>query len=141
MKARARIRVYRPGIDKPLCNYLNTCHYCHTTSPFQPWEPMVLSLPPSWPHDHVAVDYFDYVGKSYLVYVYRFSGNLHIFHFLPGKADAHPLILSCRSLFLQYVAPRELASDGGPSLAPKDFHDFLNHWGIHHQLSSTYYLQ
>jgi len=105
MKARARLSVYWPGLDKCLRNRLDTCHYCRVHASSLPREPLTLAPPPSWPYDHVAVDYFDHTGKSYLVYVDRYSGNLHVFHYPPGRSDARHLISSCRSIFLQYGAP------------------------------------
>ncbi|XP_069972259.1 uncharacterized protein [Penaeus vannamei] len=68
MKARARLSVYWPGLDKSLRNRLDTCHYCRVHAPSLPREPLTLAPPPSWRYDHVAVDYFDHAGKSYLVY-------------------------------------------------------------------------
>ena len=141
MKARARQSVYWPGLDKALRNRLDTCHYCRLHAPSHPKEPLILSEPPKWPYDNVAVDYFDYKGQQYLVFVDRFSGNLHLFHFPRGHADAKGLISACRSLFLHYGAPRELASDGGPTFTSQAFRDFLRNWGISHRLSSPYYPQ
>jgi len=127
MKARARLSVYWPGLDKSLRNYLDTCHYCRIHAPSQPREPLLLAPSPSWPYDQVAVDYFDFAGKCYLVFVDRFSSNIHIFHFPPGRSTARHLISSCRSIFLQYGAPRELASDGGRQFVSQEFQDFLAH--------------
>jgi len=39
------------------------------------------------------------------------------------------------------VPPRELASDGGPTLISKEFRDFLATWGVTHRLSSACYAQ
>ena len=99
MKARTRLSFYWSGLDKSLRNYLNTRHYCRIHAPSQPREPLLLVPAPSWSYVQVAVDYFDSAVKSYLVFVYRFSGNIHIFHFPPGRSTARHLISSCRSIF------------------------------------------
>lgn len=93
MKARARLSVYWPGLDKSFRNRLDTSHYCRVHVPSLQRQPLTLAPPPPWLYDHVAVYYFDHAGKSYLVYVNRYSGN-------PGRSDARHLILSCRSIFL-----------------------------------------
>ena len=141
MRARARISVYWPGMDKSLRNYLDTCHYCRLHAPSQPREPYTPAAPSAWPYECVVADHFDVKGKSYLVIADRYSGNMHIFRCPSGKPSAQHLVSTSRDLFNQYGVPREFASDGGTSFTSHEFQSFLNYWGIKHRLSSAYFPQ
>jgi hypothetical protein len=40
-----------------------------------------------------------------------------------------------------FGVPEELSSDGGPEFRAAATEDFLQRWGVHHHLSSTYFAQ
>ena len=42
---------------------------------------------------------------------------------------------------MDYGVPARLRSDGGPQFTSKEFKDFMNNWGVDHQLSSPHYPQ
>lgn len=141
MRARAHLSVYWLGLHKSLRIYLETCQYYRVHAASLPREPLILA---HLHHGHMNMwqwQYFNHAGKSYPVYIDKYSSNLHVFHYPPGRSDAWYLITSCRSIFLHYGASRELASGGGLTLISKEFRDFLVCCGVTHCLSSAYYAQ
>ena len=141
MKSRARISVYWPGMNKSLRNYLETCHYCRIHLPSQVKEPYIETSQSQWPYDKIVADYFDRKGKAYLAVADRFSGNIHVFRCPSGNPCTSHLITVFRELFQQYGVPQELATDGGSTFTSHEFQKFLQNWGVHHRLSSSFYPQ
>ena len=141
MQARASKSIYWPGIHNHIKIHRDNCKNCSYNAPSQPKEPLVLSPQPEWPFQQVCGDYFDEQGHSYLAIADRFSGWLCLCHFRHGSATSHNLIANCRSLFMNYGAPEEFSSDGGPQFTSSSFETFLKTWGVKHCISSVGYPQ
>ena len=114
MQARANKSIYWPGIHNHIKIKRENCKNCSYYAPSQPKEPLILTPQPEWPFQQICGDYFDYQGHAYLAITDRFSGWLCLYHFRHGSATSQNLIASCRNLFMNYGAPEDFISDGGP---------------------------
>ncbi|XP_066978839.1 uncharacterized protein [Macrobrachium rosenbergii] len=72
-KCRARQTVFWPGIDLDITNTIATCGLCQVLHPSQQQEPLHNDDQPSRPFESVSADFFQVVGKSFLVVTDRLS--------------------------------------------------------------------
>ena len=137
MKARAGVSCFWPGIAGAITDIRNRCKTCNTIAPSQASEPPHTAEPPQFPFEQVAADYFELGGATYVALADRYSGWLVIAHFPKGTATASSLVSCLRSWFMTFGAPKEIASDGGPTFTSATTQEFLKNWGIKHRLSSV----
>ena len=76
MSNRANSSLYWPGMHKDIRNTRWNCMKCNEVAPSYSKEPLKPTLIPQYPFQHVALDYMEYAGHSYLVYVDRYSGRV-----------------------------------------------------------------
>lgn len=139
-KRRARQVVYWPGIDNDVSNAVKACPECQLYLPKQQKEPIIQLPTPTRVFEVVSADFFEYAGRTYLVYADRLSGWPWVCH-MGRSASAHQLTTSLRQAFSATGVPVLLLSDGGPQFTAKKTQDFLTKWGVKHQLSSPHYPQ
>ena len=139
-KRRARQVVYWPGIDRDISNTVKSCPECQRYMPKQQKEPIIQMPAPTRVFEVVSADFFEYGGRTYLVYVDRMSGWPWVSH-MGRSASAHQLVTSLRQAFASTGVPNLLLSDGGPQFTAKKTRDFLSKWEVNHQLSSPHYPQ
>ena len=139
-KRRARQVAYWPGIDNDITNVVKGCQECRLHLPRQQKEPIIQMPLPSRVFEVVSTDFFEYAGRTYLVYTDRLSGWPWVCH-MGRTASAHQLTTSLRQAFAATGVPSLLLSDGGPQFAAKKTRDFLKKWNVKHQLSSPHYPQ
>ena len=72
--ARARNAVYWPGVTRDIEISCKTCQICQRNAPSQHKEPMLYTLPPSYPFQQVVVDLCTVNNAAYLVYACRLTG-------------------------------------------------------------------
>ena len=104
-----------------------------------PLQPAVTPAPlpsPAYPFQMVSTDYFDYVGKAYLLVLDRYSNWQVVVRAKDGSSDE--LIRVLRSYFCMYGVPEELASDGATVYTSTAMQKFLETWRVRHRISSTY---
>ena len=99
MTDRASISVYWPHITADIRNTRYNCHRCNEISPSQPREPLVLTVQPSYPFQHVCMDFFSIQGHHYLSLVDRFSGWPTIVHYGKQTPTTDALLKRCRTTF------------------------------------------
>ena len=58
MLSRISQRVYCPGMDRDIANYVNNCHQCRLNAPPQSQEPLVTLPISHYPFWYVVVDLF-----------------------------------------------------------------------------------
>ena len=141
MQSRASKTIYWPGINNHIKNMRDTCHSCSYNAPSHSKETLILTPLPNWPFQKICGDYFESKRHCYLTIAKRFSGWICIYHFPNGSATSNNLINQCRILFMNYGAPDEFSSDGGPQFTLTAFTEFLQIWGVSHHLSSVSYPQ
>jgi hypothetical protein len=91
----------------------------------------------------IFADYFELVGKNFLVVGDRLSGWPEVIQVGTGTkySGAKGLCRALRQLFATFGVPEEISSDGGPEFVAGESIDFYNRWGISHRLSSAYHPQ
>ena len=141
MRARANQCIYWPGLNLSIKQYKETCIECQRNAPPQQNEPIILTKSPDYPFQQICMDYFFIEERPYFVTADRFSGWPCIYDFKDNHTPRNVLINICRELFINYVVPEEINSDGGPQFTSSSFQIFMKNWGIKHRLSSAYYPQ
>lgn len=101
MLRRARQTVYWPGMEADLRHHRASCTNCEEHAPSQPAEPLVMTPPPDYPFQKVALDFFQLNGQTYLVYADRLSGWLEILHF-PSGTTSSAVITRLLSIFIRW---------------------------------------
>ena len=143
MEQRARAIVYWPGMTQDIREERARCADCNRNAPSQAATPPIPSPPPSTPFEAVFADFFDFIGRHYLVVGDRLSGWVEVLSSPAGTnlAGSAGLIRHLRSFFATFGVPEELSSDGGPEFTSTSTEEFLRIWGIRHRLSSVSFPQ
>ena len=124
MQSTANKTIYWPGINNHIKNMRDTGHSCSYNAPSHSKETLILTPLPNWPFQKICGDYFESKRHCYLTIAKRFSGWICIYHFPNGSATSNNLINQCRILFMNYGAPDEFSSDGGPQFTLTAFTEF-----------------
>lgn len=140
-KRRARQTVWWPNINNDISNIVQSCEACQVMLPSQQREPYLIdNETPTRPFESVSADFFSIAGKSYLVYVDRYSGWPAVGH-CGNDTTTSKTIQFFRIFFRDLGVPVRLRTDGGPQFTSHEFKDFLKRWGVHHDLSTPHYPQ
>ncbi len=132
--SKAEASIFWPGITNDIQATRANCPHCNRMAPSQAALPPTPPTLPEYPFQCICADYFHYQGHTYLVIVDRYS-NWPIVE--RARDGAQGLINVLRQTFATYGIPDELSSDGGPEFVAHTTRQFLQHWGIHHRLSSA----
>ena len=134
MTSRAESSFFWPGMSPAIADLRAHCNECNRMAPSQPHAPPTPPMQPVYPFQCIAVDYFSFKGKNYVVAVDRYSNWPIVELATEGAAG----LISClRRLFVTYGISEELASDGGPQFTANITQQFLRNWGVTHRLSSV----
>ena len=139
-KRRARQTVYWPGVDQDVSNTVKTCKQCQTHQSSQQKEPIIQEKTPSRVFEAASADFFQYAGRTYLVYVDRLSGWPCVSD-MSREATARNLTSALREMFSYTGVPAVLRTDGGPQFTAGLTRRFLAKWGVKHEISSPHYPQ
>ena len=134
MCSRAESSIFWPGMTPAIIDLRVRCTACNRIAPSQPNAPPTPPILPAYPFQCIASDYFQYVGKRYVVAVDRYSN----WPVVEAASDgAKGLTSALRRIFVTYGISEELASDGGPEYTAGETQEFLKNWGTNHRLSSV----
>ena len=134
---RARQVMYWPGMDRDVNIHSETCSDCREYAPSNTKEPLIPSIVPEYPFQHVAADLFEINGHNYLVYVDRLTGFAELAHY-----SSSPSIISILSEFFhRWDVAEELSLDGGPNINSYETKMWLQSWGTNIRTSAAYYPQ
>ena len=139
-KRRARQVVYWPGVDNDVSNVVRSCKQCRTHQQAQQKEPIIQEETPSRVFEAASADFFEYAGRTYLVYADRLSGWPCVID-MSHEATARNLVTALREMFSYTGVPVVLRTDGGPQFTAGLTRRFLSKWGVQHQISSPHYPQ
>lgn len=138
MKELARNYLWFPNLDKEIETLVSSCEACQMVknepvkSPTIPWKY------PEMPMERVHIDYAEYRGKHYLVFIDAFSKWPEVIP-MNQKTTSEATIAVLRTIFARYGLPCELVSDNGPQFSSEEFATFMTRNGIKHQLSPPYH--
>ena len=135
MFSRAQTIVYWPGMSSDIEDTRNRCRTCHRNAPSHAKLPPTAPNLPTTPFQMIFADYFELIGKSFLVVGDRLSGWPEVIQVGSGTeySGAKGLCRALRQLFATFGVPEELSSDGGPEFVAGESVDFYNRWGITHR--------
>ena len=134
MCSQAESSFFWPGMTPAVTEIRARCSSCNRMAPSQPGAPPTPAIQPDYPFQCIAADYFNYLGRNYLVVVDRYS-NWPIVE--QAANGANGLITALRRTFVTYGISNELTSDGGPEFTAGATRTFLRNWGVSHHLSSV----
>jgi hypothetical protein len=140
MRSRAVNAVYWPGLNSSIREKRRNCSVCEKIAPSQTREPLQLFPHAEYPFEQICMDAFEMEGHHYSVVVDRFSSWLLVFHYRNPPQAKH-IILTLRSVFTTYGAPKTLFSDGGLPFQALEVKEFLQRWEVTHVTSSASYPQ
>ena len=126
---RARETVYWPGIGSDITNTVASCCICSERLPSQQKEPMKTDPRPERPFEQTATDLFDWAGKTYIVYVDRYSGWPCV-HMWTSTPTSRRVIEQIKKWFIDWGVPLRIRSDGGPQYDSSEYREFLQAWGV-----------
>ena len=84
---------------------------------------------PKRPFEQTATDLFDWAGKTFVVYVDRYSGWPCV-HMWAATPTSRKVIEQIKKWFVDWGVPLRIRSDGGPQYDSKEYRDFLQAWGV-----------
>lgn len=139
-KARARMIMFWPGMERHIDDVIKQCRACQEAKPSQVREPMMRRRMPERCFQEVHADFCEHRGRQFLVVVDGYSGWINVWNF-GQHAPVHKLINACRELFCQTAVPEAFWSDSGPQFKASAFVNFLKRWGVESKFSSPYHHQ
>jgi len=119
-KQRARLTVYWPGINNDIDNIIAACQLCQDHLPSNPKEPIVSKPRPPCPFQKVAVDFYAYGGKQFLIIVDCFTDWPDIIPTGANTTTKH-VVSTLQSALCRTAIPDILWSDGGPQFTSRMF--------------------
>ena len=132
MRLRAEWAFFWPAMTQDIEATRRHCSSCNRHAPSQSDLPPVTPIAPEYPFQHVAADFFNYMGHNYGVIVDRFSNWFQIWH-----GQDLSLVQVLTSLCRDLGVPETLTSDGGPQFVAGTAQDFMCQHGISHRLTSV----
>lgn len=141
MKARLRSKVWWPGIDKDVEDWIKHCKGCILVSlPGKP-EPICPTKFPDEPWEAIAIDFKGPLpsGESLLVVIDYFSKFAVVE--VMNSVTAGVLIKRLRKIFGLFGPPRSLRCDNGPQMNSEEFKKFGEEWGVALIFTTPYWPQ
>ena len=128
---------YWPCMKNEIQMMIAQCPECLEHLPSQGLEPLRPLTPATAPMDRVSVDFFDAIGKKYLLMVDQFSGYPLVAEMRSTTSSA-----TCAQLttwFLRFGYPRTVRSDNGPQFTSAEFEEWCKSHYIRHETSSPHF--
>jgi hypothetical protein len=135
---RARQAVWWHRLSTQVEELVSGCPLCvrNRSNPVEPLRPTEL---PYYPWHKLAVDLFDWKGRSYLIVVDYYSKYIETTPI--SDSASHGVIQHLKAIFARHGLPEQLFSDNGPQFASERFRQFSNDYCFTHVTSSPRYPQ
>ena len=130
----ARQLYYWPGMNNEIKTLIASCSACTELLPSQPSLPLNQTTA-QYPLEHTSADLFSYGGKSYLVWVDRYSGMVWCDRLTSTSTEK--VTQSLVKWFQDFGFPKSIRTDGGPQFRGP-FDQWCEDNSIIHELSSAY---
>ena len=132
-----REKVWWPGIDKQIEEFIGHCLACQAQAPSARTEPVQMSPMPAKPWEIVYICGPFPTGESVLVLIDGFSRwpEMEILH----STTAEALISRLDKIFATHGYPEELTTDNGPQFVSNTMETYLLSRGIKHRKVSPYW--
>ena len=129
---------YWPSMKSDISNHVAACSACTEDLPAQPSQKLDEEKKPTdagAPMEELGVDYFDALGRNWLVAVDRYSG--YAWTAKITKATTENTLTQLVAWLDKFGLPKRIRSDGGPQFR-QAFTSFCKLHGISHELSLAY---
>ena len=138
-KQRLRQRVWWPNMDKSAEDLVRSCVDCQYVSKEQPPEPMVRTILPDGPCQHVAIDIMGPLpwSCSLLVIVDYYSRFFEVARLTACTAEE--IITHLREVCARWGYPAHMISDNGSQFRSQEFARFCKETGIRLRHSTPYF--
>ena len=137
MQHLAREKIYWPGLDADIIEYVKHCTICTKHKATQATQPMIPRDIPEGPWQDLAADFFHHNNSEYILIADTFS-KYPFLHKVSSKA-AESVTKRIKSLISQYGPPKTLSTDNGPPFSSEAFAQFMSKEHIEHITSSPLY--
>ncbi|SCV66296.1 Integrase core domain protein [Anaplasma phagocytophilum] len=134
---RARESIYWPGMSEDIKRLVLSCPICESKQKKPPSEPLMMKEVPKLPWERVAIDLFDFNGKTNIAIVDSYSGFIDYSEL--RNASSSEVIAALKRWFSTHGIQRILESDNGACFVAREFQDFKRKWGFDHVTSSPRY--
>jgi len=128
-----RTKVWWPGIDQQVENYIKECYECQLVSKPQSPEPLLSTSLPVAPWVDIACDHFGPFGSSnnYLLVVIDYYSRYFECRVVKST-DTQTTIQVLDEIFQVHGLPKSLKSDSGPAFISHEFRKFCENLDIKH---------
>ena len=132
-REKAKQAVWWPGISSQIEAFIYNCVTCARETK-NPAEPLIYTPFPTYPWQKVAMDLFEWKGRSYLLVIDYYSRFVEIA--LLSSTTSPAVVNRIKSIFARYGIPESVMSDNGPQFASEAFQQFAREYQFLHVTSS-----
>lgn len=138
MMRRAKDEIFWPNMSKEIKLLSDQCEICQASKPSNAREPLQQHAE-GGPWEKIGTDLFEISGRQYLVSVDYYSNFIEV-EYLTSTVSSNVITLF-KKQFSRFGIPKVIVSDGGPQFTSREFRNFTENWGIHHETSSPHHPQ
>lgn len=138
MKYNARGRMWWPGIDEDIEQWIGACDKCTSVRHAPPRATPAPWPSPAAPWERIHIDYLSIGQQTYLVVIDAYSKWLECI-WMHNDVTTQSLIKKLKQLFSVFGIPSTLVSDNDVKINSKDFNNFCSNNGINYMTSPIYH--
>ncbi|XP_049515620.1 uncharacterized protein K02A2.6-like [Dermacentor silvarum] len=135
---RARESVWWPNCNMHVEHMVTQCAICAETR-VQRSEPLLPTVTPDRPWQHLGIDLFQLKGRDYVLIVDYYSRFPEVVSV--GSTTAPAVISAIKSCIARFGIPDIVRADNGPQFVSNEFAEFARSYGFRHETSSPRYPQ
>ena len=140
-KSVLRSKVWYPGMDQDVAEYIQNCRGCQSAVNDTYKEPLIMSELPAGPWESVITDYYGPLKSGvYLISIIDEYSRFPIVKIV-NSTSAKAAIPIYDEVFSEFGIPKKLKSDNGSPFNSTEFEQFSNFLGFHHQKITPFYPQ
>lgn len=137
-KSAARSRMWWPGIDADIEQWVGACAACAALRPAPARAPPAPWPRPPGPWHRLHIDYMTVGHSVYLIVIDAFSKWLECVYIDRGTST-NALILKLKEMFCRFGVPNVIVSDNDVKISSNEFHTFCKVNGIEYLNSPIYH--
>ena len=140
-KSLLRQKLYWPGLDKQVIEFISSCVACQANLKENAPTPIKMSKLPDQPWEEIAIDFCGRLptGDSLFVIVDRYSRYPLVE--IMKLTKARQVINRLKQIFAMFGYPKRIWSDNGPPFQSREFESFVKSIGAKHRKVTPRYPQ
>ena len=127
-RERANQSVWWPGLSHEIADLVAGCEHCLTYRNSQRHEPLIPSILPERPWQHIGMDFLTFQSKDYLVMMDYYSRYVELSH-MPSTTS-RATVEKSKNIFARWGVPERITSDNGPQFSGGVFEEFAEKYKI-----------